>query len=236
MSQIPFNRTTASAQLDLLRGLAAIVVCLEHWRNLLFVDYPTVAQHRTLFAVPYVLSGAGHQAVIIFFVLSGYLIGGSVFRMFAQNRWSWKRYMTHRLVRLWLVLLPALVLGGALDLLGITLGRAPALYAGQVQNHMLSNVSQALTPGIFAGNLLFVQGIFVATLGSNGALWSLANEFWYYILFPLCIASRRPPSASFRERSSWALHLWLAKVSCWLFQYGLWAPCLRYSLFGASRV
>jgi peptidoglycan/LPS O-acetylase OafA/YrhL len=36
-------------------------------------------------------------------------------------------------------------------------------------------------------NALFLQTISAPELGSNVALWSLANEFWYYILFPLLI-------------------------------------------------
>ena len=32
---------------------------------------------------------------------------------------------------------------------------------------------------------MFLQTIRVPTFGTNGALWSLANEFWYYVLFPL---------------------------------------------------
>ena len=65
--------------------------------------------------VPYVLTGAGHQAVIIFFVLSGYLISGSIYRMISACRWSWRKYLTHRLVQLWIVPFPALLLGLAPD-------------------------------------------------------------------------------------------------------------------------
>jgi peptidoglycan/LPS O-acetylase OafA/YrhL len=35
------------------------------------------------------------------------------------------------------------------------------------------------------GNLLFLQTIKVPVFGSNGPLWSLSNEFWYYLMFPL---------------------------------------------------
>lgn len=37
----------------------------------------------------------------------------------------------------------------------------------------------------FIGNILFLQTILVPVFGSNSPLWSLANEFWYYISFPL---------------------------------------------------
>ena len=42
-----------------------------------------------------------------------------------------------------------------------------------------------LSVPIWLGNALFLQGIACPTFGSNGALWSLSYEFWYYVLFPL---------------------------------------------------
>jgi peptidoglycan/LPS O-acetylase OafA/YrhL len=50
---------------------------------------------------------------------------------------------------------------------------------------MIGDVRHLLSPGIFFGNLFFVQTILTPVLGSDGALWSLAYEFWYYLLFPL---------------------------------------------------
>jgi hypothetical protein len=38
----PFTSTTASVSLDFMRGIAAMLVCLEHWRNLLYIDYPQI--------------------------------------------------------------------------------------------------------------------------------------------------------------------------------------------------
>jgi len=190
--RIPFTGTSASVLLDLVRAVAALLVCLEHWRNLLYVNYGEIAAHRSLFAVPYVMTDAGHQAVVIFFVLSGYLISGSIFRMTQRGEWSWKLYLTHRIVRLWIVLVPALVLGALLDSLGLRLHLAPALYAGQTGTHMLGDVASALHAPIFFGNLFFLQTILVPTFGSNGPMWSLANEFWYYVLFPCAFLALRP--------------------------------------------
>jgi peptidoglycan/LPS O-acetylase OafA/YrhL len=181
---ISFQDTTASALLDMVRGLAAILVCLEHLRNLLFVDYPQVSTHRALLAIPYLISGAGHQSVIVFFVLSGYLISGSVFRQWERRQWSWRLYLTHRLLRLWIVLLPALILGGLIDVIGLHFHLNNPLYFGEIANHMSGNVASTLNARTFFGNLFFLQGIVVPTFGSNSPLWSLANEFWYYILFP----------------------------------------------------
>ena len=197
---VVFAQTRASVLLDLLRGLAAVLVLVDHWRNMLFVDYPMLAPpHRVLAAGPYLLSSAGHQAVVVFFVLSGYLVGGSVFRSLDRGRWSWREYLLHRLVRLWIVLLPGLLLCTGWDLLGLHLQRAPLLYGGANYNHLTSAVLPQLSPQIFFGNLFFVGGLHVPTLGSDGALWSLAFEFWYYLLFPLALLLLRRQT-SWRSR------------------------------------
>lgn len=190
--QLRFTETTASVLLDAVRGIAAVLVLLEHWRNAFFVDFPQIHVHRVPLSALYLLCAVGHQAVVIFFVLSGYLISGSVLRAFEKREWSWRQYLSHRLVRLWIVLLPALVLGACWDQLGIHSHLAPGLYSGADYNHMTSDIVQALSWKDFLGNAAFVQTILVPPLGSNGALWSLANEFWYYILFPLaaCVAAR----------------------------------------------
>jgi peptidoglycan/LPS O-acetylase OafA/YrhL len=39
----------------------------------------------------------------------------------------------------------------------------------------------------FAGNLIGLQTVVVEPFGGNYALWSLANETWYYIQFPLLL-------------------------------------------------
>jgi peptidoglycan/LPS O-acetylase OafA/YrhL len=79
------------------------------------------------------------------------------------------------------------------------------------------------------GNLAFVQTIAVPTYGTNGPLWSLANEFWYYVLFPLTWLTLVGP---WKARACCAvlaavlvwwlpLHI-LAAGLTWLFGYGAW--------------
>ena len=184
---VAFPKTGASVLLDLIRGLAALLVLLEHWRNIFFIDYPQITAHRALFSGFYLLCTAGHQAVVIFFVLSGYLISGSIFRMLQRHAWSWRSYLTHRLVRLWVVLIPGLLLCALWDGLGLHSHAAPQLYAGFSGDHVISiNVAAKHTWDAFASNLLFLQTIrHLPIFGSDESLWSLANEFWYYILFPL---------------------------------------------------
>jgi len=201
-SEVEATRSTSlpkgspSVHLDALRGLAAFSVLLAHWRDAFFVDYPMVPRHNPLVSIAYVVTGMGHQWVIVFFVMSGYLVGGSVLRSVKSGRWSWRGYMLTRLTRLYIVLLPALLVGGAIDWAGMHLRGAHALYSGQSGMHALSvNVYSTLTWPILLGNSLFLQTIALPGMGgrefpifgSNGPLWSLSNEFWYYIAFPLLV-------------------------------------------------
>jgi peptidoglycan/LPS O-acetylase OafA/YrhL len=189
----------ASVHLDALRGIAAIGVCVSHLRDFFFQDYPKVPHHNPLLTAGYLATGLGHQWVIVFFVLSGYLVGGSVLRAMALDRWSWRSYLLNRVTRLYTVLVPALVLGGILDLAGIHLFGAGGIYGGHTGAHELtSEVQSHLTIPTMLGNYAFLQGIYVPTFGSNGPLWSLANEFWYYIAFPFLALAlwRRVPVAA----------------------------------------
>jgi peptidoglycan/LPS O-acetylase OafA/YrhL len=217
---VGFSSTQASVLLDIVRGLAAVAVLLGHWRNLFFVDYPSLPAHRLLFAIPYVLTSAGHQAVIIFFVLSGYLISGSVFRMFERGQWSWRSYLLHRVVRLWIVLLPGLLLAAFWDVLGTHLHSAGvvAMYHGASGNAETGDIASTLHLSTWLGNLFFLQGIFVPVFGSDSPLWSLANEFWYYLLFPLGLIALR------RETALWGRMLCV--LGCAAIAWALPAPVL----------
>lgn len=178
-----------SNHLDFLRSLAALEVFLGHCRNLFFVDYEDINRPNIFLKLFYFSTGFGHQAVIIFFILSGFLISSSVLRARQNNRWSWNWYLTNRLTRLEVVLIPALLLCYFWDSLGINIFGNDSIYAGKTlgSNVLAYNVSEKLNLLTFFGNLFFLQNILVPTLGSNNPLWSLSNEFWYYILFPLCL-------------------------------------------------
>jgi peptidoglycan/LPS O-acetylase OafA/YrhL len=179
---VRFKDTEASVLLDLVRGLAALLVVSEHLRNLLFVDYRSIRDHRSFWMVPYLITGAGHQAVV-FFVLSGYLISGTIFRALQEKAWSWRLYLAHRFLRLWIVLVPGLLLCTLWDSLGMRLGHAQLMYAGLNGNHLTRNTASQLRIPVFLGNLFFSQC--VPFFGSDGSLWSLPYEAWYYVAFPI---------------------------------------------------
>lgn len=190
----------ASAHLDMVRGLAAFAVLYSHWRSIFFVDWPQVMHRSALTSVLYGLAKFGHQAVVVFFVLSGLLIGRSVLKDIATGKWSEKRYALHRFIRLEIVLVPAVFLCFFWDGMGQHLFPQSAIYLGTSGIPVIEyRVSSWITPHIFIGNLLFLQTIVVPPFGSDNPLWSLASEFWYYVLFP-CLAIFFTSTFTFKRR------------------------------------
>ena len=96
--------------------------------------------------------------------------------------------MLRRLL-LWLVLLPALLLCVVWDTsrLAVVGGAGPLVTRMAAAN---------LTLKAFFGNVFFLQSIYVRDFGSNRVLWSLAAEFWYYMLFPLAVLALRRGTAT----------------------------------------
>ena len=174
-----------NVSLDLFRGVAALAVCAGHLRAAMFVDYAAGASWPE--KVFYASTAFGHQAVMVFFVLSGYLVGGAVLR--AGASFSTRDYFLARLVRLWAVLLPALVFTLLVDELTRVVrpetlgGSLHALWNSGPQPGMYDSSLKA-----FLGNAFFLQTVLVPIYASNGPLWSLANEFFYYLLFPMLLA------------------------------------------------
>lgn len=160
--------------LNLLRGVSAVLVMLSHLRSSFFVDYENIVHPSLVHKVFYFLTGLGHQAVIVFFVLSGFLVGGSVLK----PNYSLKSYFINRISRLWTVLIPALVFTFIIDFYFYDAS------SNSFRTQAIQTGEYSLNVDVFIGNVLFLQTIYFPTYGTNGPLWSLANEFWYYVIFP----------------------------------------------------
>ncbi|WP_161913485.1 acyltransferase [Methylosinus sp. C49] len=174
--------------LDMLRGLCALGVVVSHLRALLVVPYAEAARHGLLDKFLFTLGGLGHECVIAFFALSGFLVGGSTLAAMRAGHFSWADYGAARLSRLWTVLIPALALTALWDFAGAALGPAGA-YQGALAAVLPSGPTPAEPANhslaTLLGNVFFLQTIETPVFGSNRPLWSLANEAWYYLAFPL---------------------------------------------------
>ncbi len=175
-----------------MRAVLAVTVAFGHLWGLLVEDYRPTAS--LLVRAGYFFAGFAHSAVILFFVLSGYWIARSVTAR-AERGWRWDDYLIDRVARLGVVLMPALALGGLLDWLGYHLLALPTHHGLTGAWVFTQDLSQSLTVRALVGNLAFLQHLIVPPFGSNGPLWSLAFEFWYYLWFPalyLAWRQRRP--------------------------------------------
>ena len=205
----------AFAVMDAMRCVLAVAVAFAHAWYVLIEDYR--GQASIAASVGYFLAGYAHASVILFFVLSGFWIARSVDGRMEQ--WHWSSFLIDRLARLLVVLVPALAIGGALDAIGLfALGSSTHL--GATDTYVLrKDVADALGWRVLLGNILFLQGIVVAPFGTNGPLWSLAYEFWFYIWFPAIAISwrrRRPSIALLAIGLAWIAPFMVIGFGCWL--------------------
>jgi peptidoglycan/LPS O-acetylase OafA/YrhL len=174
--------------LDLARWAAAFLVVAEHVRSLMFVPYGSESHAGVFGKAFYFLTGFGHASVMVFFVMSGFLVGGQVLERLAYGTFSWRKYVVDRSSRLYAVYLLALLLGGFLDYLGYHYFNRFGLYDRSFTGNIAvvnRDFHANLTPSVFGWNLVMCQTILGPIFGSNGPLWSLANEFWYYLAGPI---------------------------------------------------
>ena len=179
-----------SSAMDAARAGAAVLVLISHARDLSVVDADRASSHGWGAEVFYAATGLGHQAVIVFFVISGALVTQSMLRSIAAGRWSLGAYAIARLTRLWVVLLPILVIVAGLDRLALVLGSSgidgePYGWIGSAGTAATFDTSLSA----WIGNAVFLQTILVPPYGSDGPLWSLAYEAWYYVVAGLLCAA-----------------------------------------------
>ena len=164
------------------RGVAALAVLIGHLRSFVFPPYGMIIHRTPLDTVVWAISGFGHQAVMVFFVLSGFFITRSVLvDDRKEDGFSWPVYLIKRTSRLWMVLLPSLVLTFIWDSIGMHWATT-SFYSGALYETYSSGPNPLtggtnLEPVTFVENLLFLQTIVSPIFGTDGPLWSLANEF-----------------------------------------------------------
>jgi len=151
-----------SLYLDALRFGAAFTVFLSHW-----------AGARYSGGLFWRVMGYGRTSVIVFFVLSGFIIAWVT----ETRERTFEDYTFSRIARLYSVMIPAFLLSAALDCLGIAID--PQLYGP------ILRLSPAEQFSGYALSLVFLgESWRLAVLpGCNVPFWSLNYEAWYYVLF-----------------------------------------------------
>lgn len=198
-----------SLYLDFVRYLAAMIVVLHHTWPLLFPNFP--------------LPWPGHAAVVVFFVLSGYVITHA-----SSPQLGWRRYAKHRMARILPVAIVAIFLSIAISQLP---NNNPVPNGGPM---VLNWQSLGL-------NIIFLAQSWMDVPPSyNPPFWSLNYEVWYYIIFGTWLYKRNYAVTLLAMLIAGPKILLLLPV--WLLGVALykWAPVLgRYKaicIFNASIV
>lgn len=147
--------------LDSIRFIAAFMVLLSHSRNTFFPAFGDLpdSQQNVLTMAFSLFCRMGHEAVVIFFVLSGFLVGGRGIERIAAGTMNVGSYAIDRFSRI-----------------------IPPLLAAIIFYYITSCVIPG-TPFSWwtaLGNLFSLQGICCKSLVSP--FWSLSYEVWFYIV------------------------------------------------------
>lgn len=155
-----------SVYLDIVRFLAALAVLIGH------------AADDGLYQGRYFLYGLGHEAVMVFFVLSGLVIATTTLR---QGR-TLRGFVVARLARIYPVVVPAILLSFGLYGLAGWLGLSAPDWASDPNYSWTTLV----------GSLLFLNESWASgmILPWNFPYWSICYEVFYYILFACLVFGR----------------------------------------------
>ncbi len=156
------SETNHAPWLDWLRFGAAFVVLLCHTRGFFFVEYGALdSSSRTLLtATLFAMTRIGSEAVILFFVLSGYFVCGAAIKKMLAGTFNVKAYAIDRSTRIYVSYVPALIL----------------TWFSAVSVGYPTSVTQLF------GNLLGLQGVICGNFADNAPLWTLSYEIWFYML------------------------------------------------------
>jgi peptidoglycan/LPS O-acetylase OafA/YrhL len=155
------------AELDSLRGIAAVTVVCHHCRLAFFTTEPS------WYLLPLF---AGHEAVVLFFVLSGYVLSLPMW----TKRSPYPEYLVRRVSRIYLPYLAAAVVAGigCYFFVGSRLPLTPWFYATWQ------------TP--LSAQVVWEQFTMNTRSVLNTAFWSLRYEMEMSLIFPfLCLLMMR---------------------------------------------
>jgi len=216
----------SSLFLDFLRAFSAQVVVVFHAASLFGLIN---AKQQLLYGLP-------SQAVVTFFILSGFLIAYSTFNRQKNSEYSFSKYFKSRFKRIYSTLIPVIILAVLIDYFTIV--------------YFHNNQFKAYTLQNFIGNILMLQNhplqgnllpqsisnfINVNPFGTSVQLWSLSIEWWCYMLFGWLMLGYNPhkkfvyfflllllsiipiANAGFLERGKGITWCWFEGVSVFFF-------------------
>lgn len=161
--------------LDTLRAAAAQAVLIGHIYSM--VLYPD----RTL--------GLGDFGVVLFFILSGFLITYTTLTKVGGPEYGFGRYLEDRFCRIFVPYLPALLLVLLVDTAVFTWTDTRTYQEHYTLRDFIAStlMLQQHPAGLFLDQILGLTHLKLATFSSARPLWTVAVEWWLYLVFGLLL-------------------------------------------------
>jgi peptidoglycan/LPS O-acetylase OafA/YrhL len=168
------------APLDAVRGIAACAVVFSHW-YLTIPEPQRAAIDNSFWSAPLHPFHAGNAAVIIFFVLSGYVLALPYFR---GTQPSYPQYLVKRFCRIYIPFAASLLFAALLY----------SMTGSQAVPDASDWFNAGWPAGLCAAPVLAKQFLMVGTYSTmrlNAVMWSLVSEMRISAIFPLLIVLSR---------------------------------------------
>jgi len=204
--------------LDSLRGLAALIVCFHHIFKFNSIAFKGFFSKNFYFTMSFI-SNLNVEAVLFFFVLSGFCIGLSLKGSDLSIRENINQYFYRRFKRILPIYWIALIFTWFMGLATMQL---------QYPDYSWLNLF---------GNLLFIQTskeashYWFSPFGLNGPLWTLAYEMFFYVFFPLIYSINKKYLSALSITTKFGILL-LFSILCMAFDKIIFIPyCAFFTLF-----
>lgn len=158
-------------------------------------------------------------------MLSGFLVGGGALKAARAGKRFLSTYLVDRTTRIYVVLLPVLLVTAVLDAAGRALFADTGIYA-------LPEFANRFGALEFWANVFNLQDIFFRYFGTNSALWTLAHEYWYYVAFALLIMPFAPAYSSRARLVGFVAGVAVTVLMSWTLSYHLFG----FALWGLGVV
>jgi peptidoglycan/LPS O-acetylase OafA/YrhL len=173
--------------ISFLRGLMALLVVFGHFRNSIFIDYSSVSSPTLPQQAFYAFTSVGDLAVVVFFVISGFLVTRSFLRELSgcsSYLVAFRLYFIKRTTRIFIVFIPVMILSMLMFVSGYVRSDDYIVSASNWGSGVPLQSNQGW--GSFIFSLFLIPGVAGFTMWYGLAPgWSLINEYWYYLTLPI---------------------------------------------------
>ena len=179
--------------LHIIRGFAAFFVLLAHSKWPFWIGGTAFLKQTSFWELSIIdklgmaialLSSNGTAMVVIFYVLSGFIIAHS----YEKNKWTYRQFLVNRSLRIYIPYVASALLAGVLLIASYKL--ASPLFDAPVKDYhqrVMSSYTQGLNFTNFLKTLFFIKVERVNYFGFNYVYWSLLYEMIFYLIFPLLL-------------------------------------------------